>query len=74
MNPTTRSRTGLFLSYRESRAPSRYSRSRTNLYNDTEEDDEQQGLISASSHRTIDVDPLPPKWYVYTWQRVLPWG
>lgn len=66
MNPTTRSRTGLFLSYRESRAPSRYSRSRANLYNETDDvDDEEQGLISESGHRTVNVDPLPPKWYAF---------
>ncbi|KAK0226094.1 t-SNARE [Armillaria fumosa] len=56
MNPTTRSRTGLFLSYRDSRASStRFSRSRI-TFDDT--DDEQQQLIN---HHTVDMD-LPPKW------------
>ena len=55
MNITTRSRTGLFLSYRNSRArPTRSSFS--HAYDD--DDDEQRGLISATS---IDLD-LPPKW------------
>ncbi|KAK0212668.1 t-SNARE [Desarmillaria ectypa] len=56
MNPTTRSRTGLFLSYRDSRASStHFSRSRI-AFDDT--DDEQQQLIN---HHTVDMD-LPPKW------------
>ncbi|KAF9071757.1 t-SNARE [Rhodocollybia butyracea] len=62
MNVTTRSRTGLFLSYRDSRAPSsRFSR-KYSTYDDPSSavDDEQQGLI-ASSHHAVDMD-LPPKW------------
>ncbi|KAF8885419.1 t-SNARE [Mucidula mucida] len=56
MDPLTRSRTGLFLSYRDSRASStRFSRSRP-VYDDT--DDEEQQLIS---HHAVDMD-LPPKW------------
>lgn len=57
--PTTRSRTGLFLSYRDSRASSstRFSSSRT-TYND--DDDEEQQLIQP--HRVVDMD-LPPEWY-----------
>ncbi|KAJ7579255.1 t-SNARE [Mycena floridula] len=60
LNPTSRSRTLLFLSFRDSR-PSRRSysdRNRAAVYDDV---DEQQGLISAASHHSIDVD-LPPKW------------
>lgn len=56
MNPTTRTRTGLFLSYRDSRASStRFSRSRTTF---DDNDDEEQQLIS---HHVVDMD-LPPKW------------
>ncbi|KAG7449517.1 t-SNARE [Guyanagaster necrorhizus] len=56
MDPTTRSRTGLFLSYRDSRASStRFSRSRI-TFDDSY--DEQQQLIN---HDTVDID-LPPKW------------
>ncbi|KAF5393509.1 hypothetical protein D9757_000595 [Collybiopsis confluens] len=65
MNVTTRSRTGLFLSYRDSAAPSaRPSRRFTSSYDDPESaalDDEQQGLIAATSHSAVDID-LPPKW------------
>ncbi|KAF9268884.1 t-SNARE [Marasmius fiardii PR-910] len=61
---TTRSRTGLFLSYRDSRSSStRFSRSRIrNSYDDPDAtaDDEEQGLMSAN-HTSVDVD-LPPKW------------
>ncbi|KIK67408.1 hypothetical protein GYMLUDRAFT_37528 [Collybiopsis luxurians FD-317 M1] len=58
MNVTTRSRTGLFLSYRDSRAPS----SRFSRYDDPDStpDDEQQHLI-ANPHSAVDID-LPPKW------------
>ncbi|TFK44709.1 t-SNARE [Crucibulum laeve] len=65
LSPTTRSRTGLFLSYRDSRARStRFSRSRLNTYDDSyAPDDEHEGLINSTStaHVAIDVH-LPPKW------------
>ncbi|KAJ3790751.1 t-SNARE [Lentinula aff. detonsa] len=62
MNVTTRSRTGLFLSYRDSRAPSsRFSRKLSNYDEpDTALADEHEGLI-ANTHHTVDFD-LPPKW------------
>ncbi|KAF8893317.1 t-SNARE [Infundibulicybe gibba] len=63
--PTTRSRTGLFLSYRDS--ISRFSRSRRKIQSISYEDDddpqadEHQGLIHTS--HSIQPDPqLPPKW------------
>ncbi|KAJ3989085.1 t-SNARE [Lentinula detonsa] len=62
MNVTTRSRTGLFLSYRDSRAPSsRFTRKLSNYDEpDTALADEHEGLI-ANTHHTVDFD-LPPKW------------
>ncbi|KAF8070136.1 syntaxin-like t-SNARE protein TLG2 [Lyophyllum atratum] len=53
---TTRSRTGLFLSYRES-----IPRTRTTTYGRDDDDDEQERLISPPRHVTLDV-ALPPKW------------
>ncbi|KAJ6586940.1 syntaxin-like t-SNARE protein TLG2 [Mycena vulgaris] len=52
MDVLVRSRTGLFLSYRDSRAQSPYAAA----------DDEHEGLIPASpGHTVLDLD-LPPKW------------
>ncbi|KAF5385869.1 hypothetical protein D9615_002555 [Tricholomella constricta] len=51
---TTRSRTGLFLSYRES-----IPRTRRASYTDA--DDEHEHLITTPRHIALDV-PLPPKW------------
>ncbi|GLB37047.1 putative helical region found in SNAREs [Lyophyllum shimeji] len=51
---TTRSRTGLFLSYRES-----IPRTRNTRYGG--DDEEEERLISTPQHVTLDV-PLPPKW------------
>lgn len=57
--PTTRSRTLLFLSYRDSRASSSTSHHRYTLDNDG---DENERLIDpAKDHIAIDVG-LPPKW------------
>ncbi|KAI9066611.1 t-SNARE [Trametes sanguinea] len=65
LNPTTRSRTLLFISYRDSRAGSsrsRRSRVITNYDNAQDEDDEHERLINADSgHIAIDAE-LPPKW------------
>ncbi|KAF9531654.1 t-SNARE [Crepidotus variabilis] len=59
---TTRSRTSLFLSYRDSQAPRR-RRTRTTAYESTEyHDDENEHLIQASSHVSVDIPSLPPKW------------
>jgi hypothetical protein len=57
--PTTRSRSLLFFSYRDSQSRStRFSRTRINSYDDNyPQTDEHDRLI------TIDVD-LPPKWFV----------
>lgn len=63
--PTTRSRTLLFISYRDSSTRStRFSRPRINTYDDTDTPgDEHEGLINANSGQgSIDLD-LPPKWY-----------
>ncbi|KAI0371034.1 t-SNARE [Pilatotrama ljubarskyi] len=65
LNPTTRSRTLLFISYRDSRAGSsrtRRSRVVTNYDAAQDEDDEHERLINADSgHISIDAE-LPPKW------------
>jgi syntaxin 16 len=63
--PTTRSRTLLFISYRDSRAPStRFSRSQRQ-YDDayTGAGDEREGLMGPldSPHISVPVE-LPPKW------------
>ncbi|EKM80967.1 hypothetical protein AGABI1DRAFT_112672 [Agaricus bisporus var. burnettii JB137-S8] len=58
--PTTRSRTGLFLSYRDSRALGAFPR-----YTDADSGNEHEHLISASTHLALDVH-LPPKWVDYT--------
>ncbi|KAF5316891.1 hypothetical protein D9611_003955 [Ephemerocybe angulata] len=64
-SPTTRSRTSLFLSFRESRTRStRFSRSRNRpRYDDFDApDDEHQGLINDQPHVALDVHELPPAW------------
>ena len=64
--PTIRSRTLLFLSYRDSRTRStRFSRPRHRpAYDDLDPlDDEHQGLISSPSHVAVDVNELPPQWW-----------
>ncbi|RPD63789.1 t-SNARE, partial [Lentinus tigrinus ALCF2SS1-6] len=65
LNPTTRSRTLLFISYRDSRAGasrSRRSRIITNYDEAQDDDDEHQHLINADpGHISIDAQ-LPPKW------------
>ncbi|KAF9012330.1 t-SNARE [Cyathus striatus] len=64
-SPTIRSRTGLFLSYRDSQTRStRFSRSRLTTYDDTyAAADENEGLIASpsSAHVAVEFD-LPPKW------------
>ncbi|OCH85808.1 t-SNARE [Obba rivulosa] len=64
-SPATRSRTLLFISYRDSRASSsRSRRSRFTTYDDNAPygDDEHEHLIGADpGHVAIDA-PLPPKW------------
>ncbi|KAF6760276.1 t-SNARE [Ephemerocybe angulata] len=64
-SPTTRSRTSLFLSFRESRTRStRFARSRNRpRYDDFDApDDEHQGLINDQPHIALDVHELPPAW------------
>ncbi len=67
LNPTTRSRTLLFISYRDSRAGasrSRRARIITNYDAAHDDDDEHERLINAEAgHISIDAE-LPPKWYV----------
>lgn len=66
LSPTTRSRTLLFISYRDSSVRStRFSRSRTSYDEPYGAEDEHETLINASpGHVTLDVE-LPPKWYIY---------
>jgi len=70
LTPTTRSRTLLFISYRDSssRAPrkSRAGRQYEEAYQPT---DENEGLIDhqAMPHTSLDVE-LPPKWVDYVEQ------
>ena len=64
--PTTRSRTLLFISYRDSRAGasrSRRARVVTNYDEAQDDDDDEHGrLINAEAgHISIDAE-LPPKW------------
>jgi len=65
MDVLTRSRTGLFLSYRDSVSRPRLSRTRLSSYLESPyaaADDEHEGLIPASpGHTALDLD-LPPKW------------
>ncbi|KAI0743905.1 t-SNARE [Daedaleopsis nitida] len=65
LTPATRSRTLLFISYRDSRAGSsrsRRSRIVTNYDPAQDEDDEHEHLINADpGHISIDAE-LPPKW------------
>ncbi|TFK87098.1 t-SNARE [Polyporus arcularius HHB13444] len=65
LNPTTRSRTLLFISYRDSRAGasrSRRARIITNYDAAHDDDDEHERLINAEAgHISIDAE-LPPKW------------
>jgi hypothetical protein len=61
--PTTRSRTLLFISYRDSRArSSRFSRA--NSYDDPDigANENERLMSSQPAHVSLDVD-LPPKWY-----------
>lgn len=73
--PTTRSRTLLFISYRDSSArtprSSRTGRQYEDSYHPT---DEHEGLINhqggtSQSHISLDVE-LPPKWFVRSEPRV----
>ncbi|KAI6121525.1 t-SNARE [Pisolithus croceorrhizus] len=62
-SPTTRSRTLLFISYRDSRIRSTRSSKHRSSYDDpyqADDDDEHQRLIS-QQHLTLDLQ-LPPKW------------
>jgi syntaxin 16 len=64
--PTTRSRTLLFISFRDSRAPStRFSRLQSSYSDEPyRADDENETLIHPSSaHLALDSE-LPPKWYI----------
>lgn len=67
MQPIFRSRTNLFISYRDSQQrSSRFSRARISAqYDDLDPDaSEHQGLINADpTHLALNVDALPPKWY-----------
>lgn len=62
---TTRSRTGLFRSYRDSQARStRQQPYRRPAYDDTDfTSDEHDHLISNSNHVTVNIPHLPPLWF-----------
>ncbi|TFK26463.1 t-SNARE [Coprinopsis marcescibilis] len=62
-DPTTRSRTSLFISFRDSSSRSTRFARRRSLYADDpdENDDEHDRLIATSSHVSLDVQ-LPPAW------------
>ena len=65
---TTRSRTGLFLSYRDSRAPSR-ARSRRVYDVEDNEESENERLIRPGPSRvdagfSVQAEVLPPTWCV----------
>jgi len=66
LTPTTRSRTLLFISYRDSsaRVP-RTSRSGRQYEDTYHPSDENEGLINhqGTPHTSLDVE-LPPKWFV----------
>ncbi|KDQ21733.1 hypothetical protein BOTBODRAFT_61359 [Botryobasidium botryosum FD-172 SS1] len=70
LNPTTRSRTSLFLSYRDSTGSTRSRRLRSvrrdSYHNDNDylEGDERQGLIASgdSGHAALEMQDLPPRW------------
>src|SRR5260370_34217034 len=59
---TTRSRTGLFLSYRDSQAPRRRSRSHTTAYDAAPYNDDENERLIQNNHIAIDFPILPPKW------------
>jgi len=68
LSPATRSRTGLFLSYRDSRTrSSRFSRSKPTSYDEDYAAEESEGLMSRNGHVAVDVD-LPPKWVDFSEQ------
>ena len=63
---TTRSRTGLFLSYRDSRAPSRARTSRRVYDVEDNEESENERLIRPMIDIgfSVQAEVLPPTWYV----------
>ncbi len=68
--PTTRSRTLLFISYRDSSARTpRASRSSPHYEDSYHPTDEHEGLINHHGGISLDVE-LPPKWFVRSEPRV----
>ena len=63
---TTRSRTGLFRSYRDSQARSaRQQPYRRPTYDDTHfNSDEQDHLIPNTNHVIVNIPHLPPIWFI----------
>lgn len=59
---TTRSRTGLFLSYRDSKTPRRRSRLSNPYTVAPYNDDEENEHLIQNNHVAIDIPLLPPKW------------
>lgn len=64
---TTRSRTGLFRSYRDSQARStRQQPYRRSAYDETDfNSDEHDQLISNTNHVTVHIPQLPPIWFLF---------
>jgi hypothetical protein len=60
---TTRSRTGLFLSYRDSQAPRRH-RTSTKAYDNVAYNDDENEQLIQNNHISIDIPVLPPKWFI----------
>ncbi len=60
---TTRSRTGLFLSYRDSQAPRRH-RTSTRAYDNVAYNDDENEQLIQNNHISIDIPVLPPKWFI----------
>ena len=71
---TTRSRTGLFRSYRDSQARSaRQQPYRRPTYNDTDfNSEEHDRLISNTNHVAVHIPTLPPLWFILAfWTKVV---
>ena len=71
---TTRSRTGLFRSYRDSQARSTRQRPyQRPSYNDTDlNSDEHDHLIPNTNHVAVHIPSLPPQWFSLAfWTKVI---
>lgn len=70
---TTRSRTGLFRSYRDSQARSTRQQPYRSSYNDTDvNSDEHDHLIPNTNHVAVHIPSLPPLWFTLAfWTKVI---